>query len=367
MNLKVGTPEQQAATQRAEDPADKSRIEAAKKFEAVLMHQLLSVMRQSAKSGGMGGSEGASGQYTAMFDEAIADKMAEGGGIGLSRTLIEAMGGSAESARPVLPSRGGPAMGMPSSSGGLVPNQPAVSAPLPGLSGATAKLAQAAYAISAPEGGKQWSRAGTLTERDLSSQLETPTAHGVARFAVKDASGYRDAYKCNLFAFEAARRAGFEVPVINRDHGYGYPLSNVVTEDAQDGTMRGDWATVVPKHQIGELKDRVARGEVGLMLAGSGRDGRHGHMAVVERIHDIQLDEHGDVKRIEFDGYEARADGAQHLTRRSWNRVGNGDDSKLSRNGFGQIELLALRPATKPQAPEIRLSEGVRPSGNKAP
>ncbi|MDB4991101.1 MAG: rane protein metalloendopeptidase-like protein [Myxococcaceae bacterium] len=368
MNLKVATPEQQASRERADDAASASRVDAAKKFEAVLMHQLLSVMRQSAKSGGMNGTEGASGQYTAMFDEAIADKMAEGGGIGLAGALIEAMGGQREDLRQNNLPKTGPAMGMPSSSGGLVQSQAAaVSAPLPGLNGATAKLAQAAYAISAPDGGKQWSRQGTLTERDLASKVETQTASGIARFAVKDAQGYRDAYKCNLFAFEAARRAGFEVPVINRDRGYGFPTSNTVTEDAQDGALRGDWATVVPNTQLADLQAKLARGEVAVMLTGSGQDGHHGHMAVVEKIHDIQLDEHGEVERIEFDGYEARVDGAQHLTKRSWNRVGHGEDSKLARNGFEKIELLALRPADKPQAPEIRLSDGVRPSGHKAP
>jgi hypothetical protein len=372
VNLKIPlTPEQQKAHDRGEDPANKSRIEAAKKFEGILMHQLLAVMRNSAKSGGMSESSGASGQYTAMFDEAIADKMAEGGGIGLSAALIEGMGGEPEHARQALPGQGASGLagiGMPSSAGGLRPVTPPLSPPVPGLSGATAKLAQAAYAISAPEGGKQWAREGTLTERDLASGLQTPTANGgVARFAVKDAQGYRDAYKCNLFAFEAARRAGFEVPVINRDRGYGFPTSNTVTDDAQDGQMRGDWAQVVPKDQIGALQEKLKKGEVGLMLAGSGKEGHHGHMAVVERIHDVQVDEHGDVSRIEFDGYEARADGAQHLTRRSWNRVGHGEDSKLARNGFDNIELLALRPAKTPEAPEIRLTAGARSSGGNAP
>jgi Rod binding domain-containing protein len=364
VNLKIAAPEQQLGQKPAEDPASKSRIETAKKFEGILMHQLLQVMRKSANSGGLGGSEGASGQYSAMFDEAIADKMAEGGGIGLASALIESMGGEPQNARQSLSAQSISTTGLPSSAGGLRPSSmPQVAPPLPGLQGATAKLAQAAYAISAPQGGKQWAKDGTLTERDLASDLQTSTPNGLARFAVKDAQGYRDAYKCNLFAFEAARRAGFEVPVIARDRGYGFPTSNTVTEDAQDGQLRGDWAQVVPNDRVGELKDKVNRGEVGLMLAGSGREGRHGHMAVVERIHAIHVDQSGEVQRIEFDGYEARADGAQHLTHRSWNRVGHGEDSKLARNGFGQIELLALRPSAKPQAPEITLSDGVRPSG----
>jgi Rod binding domain-containing protein len=353
-------PGQAEAKRRAEDPATKARIDAARKFEGILMQQLLQVMRNSAKSGGLGGSEGASGQYTSMFDDAIAEQMAEGGGIGLAGTLVEAMGGSAEDLQGLS---GQLSSGLSASSGGLpMSASPSVAAPIASLRGATAKLAQAAYQISAPEGGKQWSREGTLTERALASKLETTTSGGVAHFAVKDAQGYKDAYKCNLFAFEAARRAGFEVPVVNREHGYGFPTSNTVTSDAADGSVKGGWAEVVPSSQIGELKNKLERGEAAVMLTGAGSEGRHGHMAVVERIHDVQLDEKGELSRIVFDGYEARADGAQHLERRTWNRLGHGTDDKLSRNGFGNIELLRLRPAQAAQAPEIRLSGGVRPS-----
>ncbi|HEY6881825.1 MAG TPA: rod-binding protein [Polyangiales bacterium] len=359
--LKLGAaPGQENVQQKQDDAAYKAKQEAAKKFEGVLMQQLLNVMRQTAKSGAMGASDGASGQYTSMFDEVIADKLAEGGGIGLADAVMRSFG---EEPRQPLASEGKGAlsgMGLPLRTRDVTP-------PLPGLSGATAKLAQAAYAISAPEGGKQWAREGTLTTRDLGSSIETQSNKGVQRFAVQEAGGYTDAYKCNLFAFEAARRAGFAVPVINRDSGYGFPTSNAVTADAQDGSLRGDWADVVSPSRVGELKQKLERGEVALMLTGSGNDGRHGHMAVVEKIHDVQFDEHGAVSRIEFDGYEARQDGAQHLTRRSWNLKGHGEDSRLARNGFGRIELLALRPSATPQAPEIRLSEAIGRARGKTP
>lgn len=372
MNFKIAEPNvapgQTEQKQRAQDPENQKRVDAARKFEGILMQQLLQVMRNSAKSGGLGASDGASGQYTSMFDDAIAEQMAAGGGIGLAGTLVEAMGGQ-RSDLQALPSDGKSALA--ASQGGLsVPSSIAsqrVAPPIPNLRGATAKLAHAAYQISAPDGGKQWAREGTLTERDLASKIETATKNGVAHFSVKDAQGYKDAYKCNLFAFEAARRAGFEVPVVNRDHGYGFPLSNQVTEDAQDGALKGGWAEVVPTGQIADLKSKLERGEAAVMLTGAGSDGRHGHMAVVERIHDVQLDDKGEVSRIVFDGYEARADGAQHLERRTWNRMGHGEDSKLARNGFGSIELLRLRPAETPETPEIRLSGGVRPSASKTP
>lgn len=361
MNLKIAGQEQ-AAHARAADPKDKQRLEVARKFEGILMQQLLKAMRSTAKSGGMMGSEGASGQYMSMFDEVLAERMAEGGGIGLASTLAESFGAAPASSTQSLSGTGG-AIAMPSVSGGIALAPSAQGEPtLPGLSGATARLAKAAYALTAESGGKQWGREGTLSERDLASRIETRTGDGVARFSVNDAGGYRDAYKCNLFAFEAARRAGFEVPVVARAQGWGFPASNTVTADAKDGALRGAWAEVVPKERVGDVQGMLERGEAAIMLTGSGKDGRHGHMAVVERVHRVDLDEHGEVKHIEFDGYEARIDGAQHLTRRSWNRHGSGEDKKLARNGFETIQLLALRPSHTPEQPEVKLSQGARAS-----
>jgi Rod binding domain-containing protein len=341
-------------------PVENTKLEAARKFEALLVNQLMQVMRNTAKSGGMMSSSGASGQYLSMFDEMVSEKIAEGGGFGLSGTLVQALGGEPGSAAAPLTTtslqRGTPMAGSaPNVHGGVTP-------PLPTLQGATARLAHAAYAMSARDGGKQWAKQGTLSPADLASQLEVQTAEGAARFNVLDAQGYQDAYKCNLFALEAARRAGFEVPVVARPRGLGFPTSESVTNDAQDGSLRGDWAEVVSPAQVGELPDKLARGELAIMLTGSGMEGRHGHMAVVERIHHVELDRDGSVKRIEFDGYEARVDGAQHLMRRSWNRYGAGEDDPRARNGFGRIEILALKPSESPEKPEVMVSSGAHAS-----
>lgn len=341
-------------------PVENAKLEAARKFEALLVQQLMQVMRSTAKSGGMMSSSGASGQYLSMFDEMVSEKIAEGGGFGLSGTLVQALGGEPGADAPLVTTslqRGGAVSPLlPGVHGGVAP-------PLPSLEGATARLAHAAYALSARDGGRQWAKQGTLSPADLASQLEIQTADGgAARFNVLDAQGYQDSYKCNLFALEAARRAGFEVPVVARARGLGFPTSETVTDDAQDGSLRGDWAQVVSSAQMGELPDKLARGELAVMLTGSGTEGRHGHMAVVERIHHVELDRDGSVKRIEFDGYEARVDGAQHLMRRSWNRHGAGEDDPLARNGFGRIEILALKPAHSPEKPEVLVSSGARAS-----
>jgi Rod binding domain-containing protein len=341
----------------APDRAEAAKADAARKFEALLVQQLLAVMRQTAKSGGMGSSSGASGQYVSMFDEVIADRLAEGGGIGLASTLTQAIGGKGDSAHLVTTSlqKGTPIA--TSSSGGIAE-------PLPALQGATARLAQAAYAISARDAGKQWAKDGTLSQADLASKIATDgkTGEGTAHFNVLDAQGFKDEYKCNLFALEAARRAGFEVPVVARARGWGFPTTNVITEDAQDGALKGGWAEVVNAGQVSDLAKKLERGELAVMLTGSGADGRHGHMAVVERIHNVELDKDGSVKRIDFDGYEARAEGAQHLIRRSWNRYGAGEDVPNARNGFGRIELLALKPSATPETPEVTLSSAARAS-----
>jgi len=344
------------------DKANEAKADAARKFEGLLVQQLLQVMRQTAKSGGMGSSDGASGQYLSMFDEVIAERMAEGGGIGLAATLQNALGvegaGGAQLVTTSLQQAAlsGGSAGVSGGTGG------GIGSPLPTLQGATARLAQAAYGIGARDGGKQWGKQGTLSPADLSSQLATPAADGTAHFNVLDAQGFTDEYKCNLFALEAARRAGFEVPVVARPRGWGFPTAETVTSDAQDGRMKGNWAEVVQPGQVKELSARLERGELAVMLTGSGSEGRHGHMAVVERIHNVELDKDGSVKRIDFDGYEARADGAQHLVKRSWNRFGHGEDVPLARNGFESIKLLALKPAATPEKPEVLVSSGARAS-----
>lgn len=333
-----------------------ARTKAATQFEAILVRQLLAVMRNTAKSGGLGSSSGASGQYVSMFDEAVADSIAASGGIGLSQVFGASFGGQSNATSQISAGLG-TMHSATAGSGGLaaIPAK-TIEPPAPGLRGATAKLAQTAYAMAARNGGQQWSREGTLTPQDLTSQIATPAAEGTAHFSVRDAQGYRDAYKCNLFALEAARRAGFQVPLVARAHGWGFPTSNTVTEDAADHTLKDQWAEVVSPERVAQVTSMLERGEAGVLLTGGAEDGRHGHMAVVERIHSVKLGKDGQVERIEFDGYEARVNGAEHLLHRTWNRFGHGQDQGSARNGFGSIQILALRPAASPQKPEVTSS-----------
>lgn len=353
---------------KAPDREQTERLDAAHQFESLLVQQLLKAMRSTVKGGGLSGSEGASGQYLAMFDQVIADSVSQGGGIGLSGVLMQAMGGE----EAALPSQALPSAQrtLSSTSMGAAPLPP-----LPGLAGATLRLAKAAYGMSAADGGRQWSRDGVLSTRDLASPglLQADGTH--SPFSVDEAAGYRDAYKCNLFALEAARRAGFEVPLVQRARGVGFPTSTTIAEDASDGVMRGNWARPVEPSEVPELIEKVKRGEAAVLLSASGTEGRLGHMAVVERIHSVKLDAEGNIRHIEFDGFEARKDGAQHLQKRSWNLYGHGEDTPLARNGFGRIQALVLKPQAPVQIPETAATLDNRPpqanllssSANKRP
>ncbi|MEM9194165.1 MAG: rod-binding protein [Myxococcota bacterium] len=321
-------------------PDPRASREAAQQFESLVVRQLLAVLRKTAPSGTMMGGGQAGEMYMQMFDDAIAERLAEGGGIGLGSMLEGALGGAVEA----LPSLAyetdfrryaGPRMG----------------APLPG---AGANLQAAASELL--QGSHRWSREGQLLPRDLQSDFSTETPGGEARFNVRDANGYRGYYKCNLFAFELARRAGFQVPVSGRHRGWGYPAPNSVTVDASDGRLERSWARVVTGETRERLDAGLQAGERGLMLTGSAAaEGRAGHMAIIERIHEIDYDDDGMVRRVVFDGWEARRDGAQHLTRRTWNRRGN-FGGNLARNGFANIEILELRRPQTIETPEVPIS-----------
>jgi Rod binding domain-containing protein len=80
------TGSQQMADAKAQ--ATPEQLKVARDFEAIFMRQLLSSME---KTGGIGGSGTGAGVYRSMMVGAIADSAAEGGGIGLSDMILEAM------------------------------------------------------------------------------------------------------------------------------------------------------------------------------------------------------------------------------------------------------------------------------------
>jgi len=345
---------------------------AAQRFEGLFLEQLVAVMRQSAPMfSGTGGE-----MYGEMFDQSMGDALARSGGVGLADVLARAMGAEPLPTHlPIAPLSTSSFHATPalSSLGAVMQSRPVSGT---ALQGATGALQQAADALLPDSGvATQWGREGTLSPEDLASTFTTGTPGDEAAFAVRDAHGYSGYYKCNLFAMELARRAGFEVPVASRARGYGYPGPDAVTADAADGSLRGAWGTVVTGASAEEIDSSIARGDGAFMLSGSGRDGHHGHMGVIERVHSVDYDADGHVARIVFDGWEGRSTGAMHLTRRTWSTYGHAP-AEGGRGGLDRIEIVRLQRPEAGQsverpihgdAPASILDQPSAPSGASEP
>lgn len=328
---------------------ERPEAKAARELESLLVRQLLAVLRKTVPKGGLLDSGDSSGaQYLEMFDAALADALAAGGGLGMQESLQQALGAEPPSGTGTV--RAPAALAAASTS-------TATTAPdaVPSR-GATGRLAKAAAQMVAPEVSARWSRSGTLGPEDLASGIATPVGDGVARFNVRDALGYQGYYKCNLFAFELARRAGYTVPVVGRGRGWGFPGADTVARDAAtDGRVRGDWARVATGQSAAALDEGIRRGDRAFMLTASSPGERPGHMAVIERVRSVEYGPGGEVRRIVFDGWEAKPNGARHLTQRTWNVIGN-EGGTQPHNGFDLIEILELRPAAAgvPEQPVSR-------------
>lgn len=343
---------------------DAGAREAAQRFEGLFLEQLVAVMRQSAPMfSGTGGE-----MYGQMFDQNMGDALSRSGGVGLAEVLAQAMGASPSPTHlPIAPlgpssfsAHGGASFGL----GAVLAARPASGSPLDGATGALQSAADAML----PESGvaPQWGREGTLSHDDLASPLVTGAPGSEAAFAVADVRGYAGYYKCNLFALELARRGGFEVPVISREHGYGYPGPDAVVADAADGSLRHDWGRVVTGASAEELDSAIVRGQGAFVLAGSGRDGHHGHMGVIERVHSVEYDEQGRLARIVFDGWEGRSSGAMHLTQRTWSIYGHGA-GEGGRGGLDRIEIVALHRPEEGERQEQQLHGDAPPSVHDRP
>jgi Rod binding domain-containing protein len=316
---------------------------AARQFEGVLLQQVLKVLWNTTK--GIAGPQG--DMYRQMFEGQFADHLAQGGGIGLAPMLEQALGGRSS----------GTTLGTVHRSALSATALPIdVATPTAGepLTGETASL-QAAAKDLLRNGGDRWSKDGTLLPSDLQSSFATDAAGGQARFSVRDARGYQGYYKCNLFAFELARRAGFEVPLSARDRGWGFPSAGQVTDDASDGKVERGWAKVATGESAATLDASIRDGSRALMLTGSGEGEHHGHMAIVERLHSVEYAPTGEISRIVFDGWEARPEGASRLQQRTWNLTGHGGGN-LPRDGFQHMEILELKRPDQGAQNEVPLA-----------
>jgi Rod binding domain-containing protein len=296
---------------------------AAQDFEALLLTQLMATMRRTVPEG-MFGNGTDSQIWRSMMDEALASQMAQAGGIGLADLLAAQLGGSEtdeDAAGLTEALRAGRARHAYSTANDAVSGRPAV--------GALERVRQAAGDMLSDRGWV-WGRAGRLTPVDLTNDYVTREDDGVAAFNVHDAAGFEDCYKCNLFAFELAYRAGLSVPLMGRGRGWGYFGPDGIVRQVEGGRLDGRWAIDADGLDEAALERAREQGRP-FMLVGEGRDDRAGHVGIVDEVHRIERDADGGIRRIEYSGWEANGDGA-HYRRRTWG-VGR----------FQTIHLLELR------------------------
>jgi Rod binding domain-containing protein len=377
---------------------NKKIMAAARQFESVLLTQLLQVLWKSSPEM----TKGQGGMYQSMYEGAFADHLAAGGGIGLADVIAKGLGAKidpgarrhVESLPTKLAGMANPLVASgalnPRIAAGMLGTQSSSTASANAL-GSTAGVYGGAGALAAQAnespvgvmadvsaaasgmlagGGQQWAKQGRLAPDDFGSvaplasaaadggEALSSSAGAHARQTVRNSFGYQGYYKCNLFAFELARRAGLDVPVTTRGAGVNFPSSNRLAQDASDGSLDTGWAKVATGASPAAMQDVLHAGEAAFMLVGQGQGERHGHMAVIEHPRSIDYDSDGKIRSISFDGWEAQPDGAKHLTQRTWNRAGHAGGPH-DRNGLERIELIQLNRAATgaasgaPSAPHV--------------
>jgi Rod binding domain-containing protein len=322
-----------AAIQQQNSDRNGKLRSAAKQFEGVLMTQLLEVLWKTTPEL----KKGPGSMYQSMFQGEFAQHLVSGGGIGLSDMIVKALG--------VEPEPGEASALATRHLQGKLNTLIAPSSPLTASdgkhNGVMVGVARAAKGM-VDKSSDHWGKNGSLTPDDYGTLGASEVAGESARRSVENANGYQGYYKCNLFAFEVARRAGLAVPEDARGT-LQLSSSNRLTQDASDGSLESGWAKVATGASPAVMQDALHAGEAAFLLVGSGRGDRHGHMAVIEQPHSIDYDEAGQIRSISFEGWEAQPDGAKHLTQRTWNRFGE-KGAPGARNNLERIEIIQLGP-----------------------
>jgi Rod binding domain-containing protein len=304
--------------------------DAAKAFEALMLKQLMKSMTDTVGKSGVFGGGFESDMYSDMFASAVAEQAA-GSGTGLSDMIMQAMGVD-ERSKGQLQSIGKSAMHALSSYRAQVTGDTEIpnNSSLAGMVDNWLKNSDPTH----------WGKDGALTTSDLGADVATETKNGVAHFNVLDAMGYKGYPKCNLFAFEMLRRAGYTVPVRARSHGWGYPGADSTAKLSAKGET-GNWGQVRTGDSP-EALDRTALSGVPLLLSSSAPDEKAGHMAVADRIHRIERNSEGNIAVIEYSGWESGGKKASY-GRRVWRVEGI---SGQGRGGLDRIEVLQPQPAS---------------------
>jgi hypothetical protein len=281
--------------------------------------------------------KGPGSMYQSMFQSEFAQHLVEGGGIGLADMIVQALGVEpGPGTRSALTTRH-----LSDKLSTLIAPSSQPTASDGKHHGVMVDVARAAKGML-DKGSDHWAKNGSLSAEDYGTLGADEVAGERARRTVENANGYRGYYKCNLFAFEVARRAGLAVPEDARGT-LQLSSSNRLTQDASDGSLESGWAKVATGASPAVMQEALRAGEAAFLLVGSGRGDRHGHMAVIEQPHSIDYDESGQIRSISFEGWEAQPDGAKHLTQRTWNRFGE-KGGPGDRNNLERIEIIQLAP-----------------------
>lgn len=309
----------------------KSPKDAARAFEALMLKQLMKSMTDTIGESGVFGSGFESDMYSDMFSSAVAEQAA-GSGTGLSEMIMRAMGVD-ERTEGVLKNVGNTVARALAGYRAQVTGETEIPN--------NRHLSNVVDDWMRTSNPGNWGNEGTLTTADLSAEISTQAKGGEAHFNVKDAMGYEGYPKCNLFAFEMLRRAGFTVPVHARSHGWGYPGADGTTKLAAKGQIE-NWGRVRTADSQASL-DQTALSGTPLLLSSSAPEEKAGHMAVVDRVHRVERDVAGNIAVIEYSGWESGGKKAGY-GRRVWRVEGI---SGQGRGGLDRIEVIEPLPAAQ--------------------
>lgn len=191
-----------------------------------------------------------------------------------------------------------------------------------------------------------WRREAALEPEDLTIRVRSEVRRedgelvGLAGFNLRDVNGFRDSPKCNLFVFELAFRAGFVVPLVGRHVGWGFPSSDMIGADAADGHIAGSWARVVRRPDARGLNLDRENGHAVVAVGTSAIGGTPGHMALIDWVDRLELTREGDVRLLDFLGWEANVREGARYGRMHW-----ATPAVVPRARFLAIHVLDLRAA----------------------
>jgi Rod binding domain-containing protein len=90
----------QTQLQQSAKPADEKSLKAAHDFEAIFIRKILSGLEKTANGGESGGLNAGGSTYGSMMVGALADAIANSGGLGLAREIANELGTSQKNSAP---------------------------------------------------------------------------------------------------------------------------------------------------------------------------------------------------------------------------------------------------------------------------